>query len=343
MARVIGDQFDDGTTATRRIWPAQYFKRKFKVAHAPLTLAEWRYLRSFYSARNGQFDSFYFRDNVNRDGNALVRFASDLPHSFSGSARMVQLELEEVAPMRALPEIEEVVTAAGVSPAFWFDANREVYYMHLGSLYNNEPVWDSALAGKYRLDYQNGGDFQIIGQTGQYQAYSDNNGVWSKSAVNVTELAAGQPAATLFAIVAGSTSASRRVLFATGTMGAGAALGLALAADNRYEPFLGGSETFTNARFNNTAANTWRSIALVWSAASNSVTMYVNGVLVGTDSVSRSLVQGRVTTGAALDGTLQNQFDSFTHCMALPGALTLAQVKSLHNLLGYQFGLATVA
>jgi len=91
-----------------------------------------------------------------------------------------------------------------------------------------------------------------------------------------------------------------------GAIGTGHSLGISLAADNRYEPFLGGSEAWTNARYNNSAAVTWRSVAVVWTAASNAATLYVNAVSIGSDSVARALTAGPAVLGAAPDGSLKS-------------------------------------
>src|SRR5690349_16698129 len=115
--RSLVDAFEDGTTSARNTWPAQYFKRRFTVMHSPLTASEWRYLRSFYSQRTGRKDAFWFRDNVHREGNASVRFAGELVSQFDGAARRVSFDLEEVGPIRALPEFDELATAAGFTPA----------------------------------------------------------------------------------------------------------------------------------------------------------------------------------------------------------------------------------
>jgi len=339
VARVIGDQFEDGSTATRRVWAAQYFKRRFKVQHAPLTLAEWRYLRSFYSARNGTYDSFWFRDNVNRDGNALVRFASDLPHSFSGSARMVQLDLDEVSPVRALPETEEVTTAAGRTPFVWYDANRELYYLHAGTAYTEADTWDELAA--YRAAWQGGTSLSLGGTTAQAQYYQFAASQWARSGT-VTALTGTQPAVTIFAIARHGTVSSKEVICGIGAMGSGKALGIAVAADNRYEPWIGGSETWTNARTNNSAINTWRSFAVVWAASSNTATLYTNAASVGADSNARSLTAGSLTLGSAIDGTLKCT-GHVGQLLVFAGALTLAQIKAVHNLLGIQYGLSIVA
>src|SRR6185436_4007119 len=148
----------------RRGWPSQYFKRQFALQHSPLTLQEYRYLRSFWSQRSGAYDAFWFRDNVHREGNASVRFVGQLAPEFRGSARRVQLGFVEVAAVRALPEFDEVTVAAGSAPLFWWDANREMYYTHMGTLYRDPAVatYDSML-GSYRASWQGGTNLNLGG------------------------------------------------------------------------------------------------------------------------------------------------------------------------------------
>jgi hypothetical protein len=61
------------------------------------------------------------------------------------------------------------------------------------------------------------------------------------------------------------------------------------------------------------------------------------------------LAAGPLSLGAAPDGSLicnpSNGMvnHNLAHVLVFPVALTLAQIKALHNLLGYQYGLATVA
>jgi hypothetical protein len=343
----VADEFENGSTMTRLIWNAQHFKRKFEIAHGALTLAEYRYLRSFYSQRSGGYDGFWFRDNVNRKGNANVRFASSLADDHDGTLFNAQVTLEEIAAIRALPEWDEVATAAGYTPALWYDANREFYLSHAGTVLTDTSVYDSANQN-YGAPWQ-AGALSLGGSAAQYQTYNFTGTNWARTASNISELAGAQPACTLFAIVKQSTTATKQVLFSIGAMGAGTALGIALAADNRYEPWLGGSETWTNARQNNSAADTYRSLALVWTGSSNSVTLYTNAASVGTDSVTRSLTAGPAALGAAIDGTLKANAgasmtnNSLAHVLVFAGALTLAQIKAVHNLLGYQYGLSTVA
>ncbi len=355
VGRVIADAFEDGASTTRNTWSAQNFKRKIQIKHAPLTIQEYRYLRSFHSQRSGSYDSFWMRDNVHREGNANVRFASDLIGEFSGSGHRLVMDFEEVAPIRALPEFDEVATAAGASPIAWYDPNREVYYSHLGADNTETAAYDSMLtypapwaAGAQPAGVPVGRTYLGGSSLSQYSYYDLRGAQWARTSSNLAGLTGSQPACTIFLISKLSTVAARQVLFSVGAIGASHSLGISVAADNRYEPFLGGSETWTNARYNNSAAATWRSVAVVWAAASNTATLYVNAVSIGADSVTRSLTAGPAALAAAPDGTLIANNSgvlacSLAHPMIFGAALTLAQIKAVHNLLGYQYGLATVA
>ncbi len=352
---MIADDFEDGTASARNTWPAQSFKRKFAITHSYLTAMEYRYLRSFWSQRSGQLDSFWFRDNVHREGNAEVRFAMDLQPQFSGSARRVSVDLQEIAPIRALVEFDEVTTAAGAAPIAWYDPNREVYYLHMGADNTDVAAFDSMLTypapwalGSQPAGVPEGRTYLGGSTLSQYQYYDLRGSQWARTVSNLVGLSGTQPACTIFLISKLSTVAARQVLFSVGAIGTGHSLGISVASDNRYEPFLGGSESWTNARFNNSAAATWRSVAVVWAASSNTATLYVNAASIGADSVSRSLTAGPATLAAAPDGTLIANNSgvlacSLAHPMVFGAALTLAQIKAVHNLLAYQYGLATVA
>ena len=339
MDRTLVDEFDDGSTNTRRYWAAQEFKRRITVSHGHLTPQEFRYLRSFNSARSGQYDSFWFRDNIHRGGNIKARFASPLPAPWAGGARQIQIALDEVAPIRALPEFDELATAAGATPLFWYDANREIYLSHLGTATMESSFYD-AQAGASGAALQ-AGTFPLANYLSQYQHYAFDGTAWGKTAANVSGLSGSQPACTVFAIAKHGTIASKAVLFGVGTMGAGGSVGIAISASNAYEPWIGGSETWSTATQSNGTPNTWRSFAVTWAAASNTANFYVNGAAALTESETRSFAAGPVSLGAAIDGTLKTT-GNVAHAMVFAGQLTFAQVKAVHNLLGYQYGLATV-
>jgi hypothetical protein len=345
ISRVIADEFEDGTTNSRALWASKTFKRSFKVNHAPMNRGEMRWLNGFYTQRNGPGDSFWFRDNANRRGNASVRFSKAIEENLDRGAFNPVVALDEIAPVRSLPEVYEIFLAANAQPVWYFDANRSRYFLHMGTEYAEDSVFDEM--GRYDASWQVA---TVIPSaiTSQWQYWRLFGGSYGKSGLPVIELAPGQPAFSLFGFYRHSSSAAKQVICATGAVGAGSALGLVLSAANVYEPWVGGTETWTGSVQSNGTPDVWRSIAVVWAASSNTATMYVNGVSVGTGSNTRSLVQGPVGFGASPGGTLiMNSSNALvnadaSHVMGFGAALTLDMVKALHNLFSYQVGLATV-
>lgn len=339
LDRTLVDEFEDGSTNVRRYWGAQEFKRRITLQHGHLTPAEFRYLRSFNSQRNGMYDSFWFRDNIQRGGNLKVRFTSPLPAPWSGGARELSLSLDEVAPIRALPEFDELATAAGATPLLWYDANRAIYLSHLGTITQDTAFWD-AQSGAAGAALQ-AGTMPLGNALSQYQHYAFDGTAWGKTVANVATLAPTQPACSVFAIAKHGTTASKQVLFGVGAMGAGKAVGLAISASNAYEPWIGGSETWSTATQSNGTPNTWRSFGITWPAASNVASFYVNGAAALTETEPRSYTAGPISLGAAVDGSLITT-GNVAHILVFAATLSFAQVKAVHNLLGYQYGLATV-
>lgn len=94
--------------------------------------------------------------------------------------------------------------------------------------------------------------------------------------------------------------------------------------------------------YTNSAASTWRSVAAVFAGSANTGALYVNAALIGTDTNTRSLTAGPAALHAAPDATLVAASGQSAHVLIFPAALTLAQIKAVHNLLGYQYGLPTV-
>lgn len=338
--RVVRDEFEAGNSAARRLWAAQTFKRRFDVTHMPLAFAEYQSLAGFFTLR-GTYDSFWFRDNVNRGGNAKVRFVDALAKARGPAVYDLKVALAETAPLRTLPELNEVIDGAGAAPATWWDANREIYYEHNRTVYKESSVWDGAL-NENRPVWQGGTALNLASILAQWQNFAFANSEWAKTASNVSQFAGTQPACTVFAIARHGTISSKQVLCAVGAMGASHAVGLAVNASNQYEPWIGGSETWTNAKSTNSPISTWRSVAVTWPVTSNNATLYVNAVSIGTDANTRSFTAGPATLGAAIDGTLKVTGD-LAHVIFFAATLTLAQIKALHNLFAYQYGMATVA
>ncbi|MDX1951516.1 MAG: LamG-like jellyroll fold domain-containing protein [Verrucomicrobiota bacterium] len=347
LDRTVSDSFEDGSTSARSLWAARSFKRRIEVRHAPLSARDERHLRGFYAQRNGQQDSFWFRDNVNRGGNVKVRFTAPLSETRGRGVYEPEVMLEEVGPLRRQPEVDELYNAVSSANALlWLDANREAYVLHSGAVVlPNNYLHDET--GNYQPIWQSG-SFNPDNIVQQHCSYRATGGQWARTFDDVTGLSGTQPAGSIFLLAKHSASSGKQVLLAVGAMGTGAAMGIALSAANVYEPWTGGSETWTGCVQSNAVANTWRSLALVWAAASNTATLYVNGVSVGTGSNTRNFSLGRLAFHAAMDGTLKaNAAGTMAacdtqHAMLFNTALTLAQVKALHNMVGYQYGLATV-
>jgi hypothetical protein len=343
---VVSDTFENGGTMSRLQWPAQNFKRRFALTHSSLTLAEWRYLRSFYSQRSGNYDSFWYRDNINRRGNANVRFSAALVEQQDGVLFNATPQLDEIAAVRALPEWDELTAAAGTAPLFWYDANREFYLSHLGAILTEPAIYDAANQ-VYPAMWQSGGT-NLTGAGAQYQAYN-LQAAWARTAANIAGLATGQPACTLFLIhqFTGGTilEPMPQVLCAMGGVGTNAGLGLQFDYNTGYRPWIGSAGTWTNA-YQPFAFNTWTSLAVVWPGGSNNGSLYANAALIGTDTNTRAYAVGPASVGAAPDGSLTNgasdSSNNLAHVMAFAGALSLAQIKAVHNLVGYQYGLAVV-
>ncbi|EEF62104.1 LamG-like jellyroll fold domain-containing protein [Pedosphaera parvula] len=347
---VVSDQFEDGTTMTRLLWSPQNFKRKFDITHGPLTLAEYRYLRSFYSQRSGMFDSFWYRDNVNRKGNASVRFASTLADDHDGVLFNTQITLNEVAAIRTLPEWDEVSMAASSAPILWYDANREFYLSHAGNLITEPAVYDSANQ-HYPGTWTAGSSLILDGSASQYQSYSFTGGNWSDSP-RVVELAAGKPGCTIFAFCRHSSPVAvyRELLFSLGVEGTNKGIGLQLGAENYYAPWIGTDEPFYTCRFVNDPPDTWRSIAVTFPTGADGASMYVNAVAIpNTDGVGRAYQPGPAVFGTSPSHNYPaNPAAAVTnanmaHVMVFNTALTVDQIKALHNLLGYQYGLSIIS
>lgn len=346
LNRVTRDEFEDGTTASRLNWSAYNFKRRFEVQHLAMTLAEWRALRSFHAQRSGGYDSFWFRDNVNRGGNAKVRFAAPLPEDANAAAlTALNVTLDEVAPIRALPELDEMTTAAGSAPYFWGDANRERVWSHQGTTYLDGTGNTHDFSGNSRdlLWVGPTASVAIGGTTSQYQYYA-GDGIGYARRVSDASLGA-QPAVTIFLIARAPTSSTRQVLFAVGNTGTGESLGLEISSSNYFQPATNGtsSGTWTNCKQSNGTADTWRSFALVAAAASNSITMYTNAASLGADTETRNTYANKIELMASIIGAAPLLTGGrVAHALAFNAALSAGQIAAVHNLLGYQYGLATV-
>ncbi len=337
LDRTLRDEFEAGNTAARSYWSAQNFKRKFTVSHAPLKAAEYKYLRSFNSQRGGQYDAFWFRDNITRGGNASVRFATQLKEARAAMLAGVKIDLEEVAPIRALPEFDELSAAAGVAPVAWYDPNREYYLQHLASVIREGSTWDVMEA--YRAVWQSGTALNLGDLLTQYQHYHFSGTEWAKTAASLTPLSGTNPAVTVFFIARHSASTNSQVLFAVGTQSSGNALGVMINSSSQYELWKGVATGLVQA---NSPANTWRSLAFTLEPSTK---IWTNGTSVYSGAAVAYNLSGPLVLGANFDGTFpMNPGNAMAnadlaHVLYFPGQLSDAQIKAVHNLLGYQYGL----
>ena len=343
--RTLNDEFENGTTAARAYWAAQNFKRTFQITHAPLKPSEFKFLKSFYSQRSGQFDPFWYRDNIGRGGNALVRYAT--PLAFERAGQVITLgktfvNLAEVAPIRALPEFDELTAAAGFAPLLWYDANREYYLQHAGAVILDSVNATFDVMGNYRAAWQSGSQLNLGNALGQYQSYNFT-GVESALTPVISQLTGAKPAVTIFLLAKISTVAAQQVLLSIGTSGSGNAFGLGISSSNNFGlwqgAILGGSVA---------NAGGWISHALSVGSGSNTASYYQNAAFLTTIAPTRNTVNPVASLGCDTGGTnLLNPSNalancSLAHALVFNGALSLAQIKAVHNLLGYQYGLSIV-
>jgi hypothetical protein len=342
--KVLADEFEDGTTSTRRYWADKNFKRQFIIEHSALTLEEFSVLRSFYTARNGQHDSFWYRDNVNRGGNASVRFASKLASSREQMMNLVGVDLHEVAPIRANADLHELVVAAGTRPLVWWDANRVRYYEHPVSgaqqTFIEAGIFDASERGNLGV-WQSGGSQQAPGGIlTQWQYFSTISQQWAKTAANLG-IAASQPALTLFCFARWpNTSSFQTLLAVNGPVGSGHSISL------DGSDFFGGYPIFAGSGFENNPVNTWRSLCATWPASANTMSFYANAALTSSGAcAARTFGDGPAALGAWSDGsdkTESGKDGRIAHALVFPVDLTLAQIKAVHNLFCGQFGLSQV-
>ena len=71
LDRVLKDEFESGGIASRRLWPAGYFRRKLTVQTTPLTWEEFRHLRSYFDLGTCGGSFFEFESDLVRGGVAL--------------------------------------------------------------------------------------------------------------------------------------------------------------------------------------------------------------------------------------------------------------------------------
>lgn len=356
--RTVIDTFEDGSSSANSIWGEKMFKRRFTVRHAPLSQAEFRYLRDFFVARSGRHDPFWFRDNVHRGGSSFVRLAQPVPErrGASGYYTGMELVLEQTAPVRELvgvDEVYEVLADGGFTSATllaWWDANRTIYYRHAGTVYQEAVIPDMSGNG-YHVQGVGGTAPPLLSAQIQNQAFLMNNTSYATgTAAGVTGPAlVAQPIFSIFLLfmVNTGTYTGPKVLAAVGGGFSGqGTLGIQIEG-SEIKPYVGASEVWTGAPFTEYAMH---SACVVWTAGSNAATTYVDGVATAAGSNTRSYLQNAFTFGATLNGS---KIDFSGTGLYVPqvlfihnGAPDAATVKALHNLFVHQYsayGLATVA
>lgn len=340
FARNVVDRFEDGTQQARRLWAAQTFKRRFEVTHDAMSAQEFEYLRAFHAARSGDFDPFLFRNNAERLGNHYVRFAQPLQRTVNAAAlRRLSVSLEEVQLQRELCAYSDVISAAGNTPLVWLDANREIYHTWKGTTYtdtamhdasgigtlaptsNGVQPWDETLGG---TSYPLSSHYSIIGAAA------------NKSAGNVSLSGGTTPRLSIFALVNVTAGVSNAVVIGVGNQG------LQLQTDNYFYPYAAGA-TFTTGKAENTGTLAWHSICVTWNN-SHEAKIYRDGALIATESQTRSWSTEQFALGALHDDTEPLlSAGKVNNVLIFNATLTLAQIKALHNLVGWQVGLSEVA
>lgn len=360
--RTAVDEFEDGATSARQLWTPKYFKRRFTIEHRNLKEADFRVLRSF-AAGHGRYDTFWFRDNFNRGGFAQVRFAQDLDaRPQAGRNYHLTVTLDEAAPSRVLPDYYELallfdpVYGGTALPFIWWDANRLNVWKHVPdhgatikselTVLQNEILTDTAGNGIARAQESSLSPLYPDGITtspitlpwislGLVQSsnwnYYKSDGTWNL----------GKPAFTAFLIAKAPTSSTRQTVVQLGQTVDQQCLGIQLDASNYFKPWIGGSQAFTNGQYENNPASTFRSLAYTTAASSNDHKFYVDGALIGTDTHTRTTVNGAAYL-AGQQGGSNELTGSIAHCLLFNAELPLADIQTLHNLFAHQYGLTEV-
>lgn len=347
--RVVTDEFESGGSSARTYWPAGFFKRRFDIQHDALVKADFEYLQSFHRAR-GRYDPFWFRDNENRGGNAKVRFASSFNQGKDAdrAAYRPSFQLDEIAPIMGMPQIADVIAAAGVVPTAWYDPNREIYMPHgaasnliiEGDAYDvgqSFPLHWLSLSSNLLYLQETLSQYQTYGFDGFNHAIGTANPTFASNVCSLFIAFKGVPG-----------SGGNGVIMSVGTQGSNSCFGIGMdGVGALIVPFTGtaGGAPWTNCRRAG-SSSVFQTIAVTFDASN--ARMYVNGALFGTDAFTNSFAAGPISigsksTGASiLDGASPNT-NKLGDAMLFAGTvLTLAKIKALHNLVAHRYSLAQV-
>lgn len=342
-SRVVADEFESGETSTRRLWAARNFKRQVVFQHPPLTFEEFRYLRSFYQQREGLYDSFWFRDNINRGGNLKCRFTKPMSFDKSSMVYRVDVSLDEIAPIHVMPDLDEIEAAAGSPVIAWYDPQRERYTLNLGSVTTEAALADNA-RGAYPGVWQSSTTLPLAGIAAQWQYLAFTGTQWARTAGTVTEVIGDKPNCTILLFARCSSSASVQMLAGIGDMGAETALGIIYnGGTNGFEISLG-SGTYVSGPSLYNSGDIWKGLAV--TSADNNLVLYADGAPWGNDSgIVRTFAPGKFSVGAAPDGTMIcNPSNAMANAnigtvLLFAATLTADQVAAVHNLFAYQYGI----
>lgn len=327
--RTLKDEFEAGNTATRRLWPANTFKRRFGIKHAKLTFAEKQVITDFFGDR-GTYDSFWYRDNIDRTGNAKVRFVNPLRCDRVGAHWDISVELEEINVLKRLVSLSDVTTAAGAAePFIYLDPQRERRALY-GDTVMTEPALHDA-AGLQTVTWASGG-LDLQSTAAQYQHHKLASNIATSG--NIAEIGTGQPALTLFFLAKVPTPATYVNLLSHGTGGVGATIFITYHASGVMYAEWGLDQVIHSGL----TSDTWYSWSLVLGSGSNTWTFYRNGTPVTNTGMSHNLALAPLTIGG---GTTQTRY--LGPVLGYAASLTQAQVKALHNLFAAQYGMATVS
>lgn len=338
--RAISDEFESGATTTRNPWPAGFAKRRYSIAHCPLTIAEHATIQNFHAARSGGNQSFYYRDNAHRLGNRLVRFAKDPQTRWAGSAALVNVELEEVAPARVHPDSYDFSDAVAyhLPPKSWWSGQREHYHTNHAAAATVSPVAFD-LIGASNAVWSSGGPAFLAPETAVLTPYNISA---SNRAVG-TGILSTSGMGTLFAVVKLAATADKTILLSVGAnTSTTSAFGLKIES-NKFGLWTGTSSNYAATEITNPADGNWHTICGMFGGPTSE--MYFDGVLVGSASVVRSYVEGPPALGAAPDGTLYTR--SYV-TDALIGDAIISYwwyspvASTMHNLLAPVYGYAPV-